>query len=194
MMSKSDREGLIGKSFDAEGALSEKTINQKLTLLRMLGDWRDSAANRYWTRFHMFLMVNSLIGAGLLLSPKPLFELVPLSHGGIKYPIGALVLSLAGLAFSWIWLEILRAAKYYEHCWYSSMRALLKESPYLSRVVHLYELKPGETNSIVEPSDQVVRAKRLSTQYAALVVKVFIVMWASLAIVVLQKFYILLAS
>lgn len=168
------------------GDRPELGINQRLELLRTLGDWRDSAANRYWTRFNMLLLINSLFGAALFLSEKGLFNLVPVKFDGKFYPLGSLILSLAAVLFSYAWQQILRAGKYYEHRWYLDMKYLLMDSPDLDKFVHLYKLRPRKEE---DSADGIVPPKRRSTEYAGFVVRGFLILWILLAIVVCWKFF-----
>jgi hypothetical protein len=143
-----------------------KLKEDELTTFRMLGDWRDSAANRYWNRFNIFLVINSSLWAIMYMSKVQILD-VPFM--GKKYPIGRLILSTVGIVLSYIWGKVLKAAKYYEQCWYDSMNNLINKSDTLKEVVELYD------NPEIKAKKSPTKYK--STQYASFVTYVFLVLW-----------------
>lgn len=47
-------------------------MNNKIEIFKSVGGWRDSAANRYWNRFNIFLTIHTGLWAILFLSKPPL--------------------------------------------------------------------------------------------------------------------------
>lgn len=141
------------------------TEQSNISLLRMLGDWRDSAAKRFWDRFNLFLVVNSGLWAVLYLRETPFLQI---KVRGEDYALGQIILSMAGLLISIVWYFLLKAAKYYEQRWYDDMKALIERVPQLEDIVVLY----GEKADRAKPP-----TKYKSSQYAKVVIIIFAIVW-----------------
>ena len=137
-------------------------MNNKIEIFKSVGGWRDSAANRYWNRFNIFLTIHTGLWAILFLSKPPLLI-------KDKIYLGSIVITLIGIILSYIWRKTLYAAKYYEHCWYISMKNLINDCEELKKYIHLYDH---------EADKDIVRTKYKSTDYANFVTYLFQIIWS----------------
>ena len=147
------------------------TIEHKLQLLSTIGSWKESESNKYWTRFNIFLALNTglLAAVGVALdSDSGSFQIVIAEDWKLSV---ILVLCFVGLVISLIWFELLKVAKYYESRLIHDINELVTSDSGLKEYVSGYS---DDSSPIKSPTTF------KATTYAKFVVIVFVLLWAFL--------------
>ena len=138
---------------------------EKIQLLLSLVNWKEGEDAKFWTRYNLFLSLNSALLAASFIGDGSLLNL---SLNNKNIPIGGVLVGFFGLSLSLIWFNLLNASKTYISRWIADIDHLLESEPDIAEYVKGY----SDKSSRIGAPD-----KRKATEYARLVVKLYSVIW-----------------
>ena len=154
----------------AESEGSEKpTPDETLKLLEIVGSWKDTEADRFWTRFNFVFLINSALLATTLIAYSSDKNLLPLELCGKHLSIIAL-LALLGAVVSVVWFFLLLSAKRYEDRLIDDIDRILADVDRFKAKVKGYSDRSAGTKSIK------------ATIYARIIPWMFVIFWLVLFI------------
>lgn len=151
--------------------MTDLDINQKIQLVVALGNWKEGEDTKFWTRYNLFLTLNSGLLAASFIGDSSVMDL---RLNGTTVPVGGIIVGMFGLLLSYVWKKLLDTSKSYISRWIKDLDHLLSSEPALEQYVKGY----SDASSRLDHTTQ-----KKATEYGRLVVAAYSVMWSIIAFI-----------
>jgi len=145
--------------------MDDLSQHEKMNLVVAIGNWKEGEDAKYWTRYSIFLTMNSGILAASFIGDISILDFKTTTH---SIPVGGVFIGLFGILLSYTWLKLLMISKSYISRWISDLDCVLASDETLYNYIKGYSDASSRVQTLSNTNKATDYAKKMVFGYIAI--------------------------